>query len=679
MTLLAKIAVVFVFASSQPSEQTERPLPHRNLSWETIRAENYLYIDKTPYLIKLLETSRKLAILTRPRRFGKSIFLQMMADFFRGKEDKFEGLAIYDEGNTKYFANYISKSREILPKWMEFPVIYLNFRDMGDFNTKDEFAVKYVNRLKEIAFSYQLDPNFWQSFDLNVLIEELNQKFNLPVIILVDEYDHPLQYALLQLKNKKLAQDVKGFLHSIFTVIKNRDCVDLAFLTGVTQLGPSRMESSGFNAFTDLTFDKDFAGAFGFSESEIKDNLTPHMIKFAQNISTTQIADKVSDNSTSPEDNILEKLKFWYGGYQFTGTADACKVLNPVSTLESLMNQEFGSYGISTDSMDYFVRRFYDGGYSLDRLRKGDSAFRQYLLQNVHQSESTKVSASSQPSEQTERPLPHRNLSWETIRAENYLYIDKTPYLIKMLKSGCRLAILTRPPRFGKSVFLQMMADFFRGKEDKFEGLAIYDEGNTKYFANFISKSREILPKWMEFPVIYLNFGDMGDFNTEDELAVKYVNRLKEIAFSYQLDPDIWQSFDLNDLIEDLYRKFQLPIFILVDEYDHLFTFLTGVTQLGPSRMESSGFNAFIDLTFDKNFAGAFGFSESEIKDNLTPHMIKFAQNISTTQIADKVSDNSTSPEDNILEKLKFWYDGYQFTGTADACKVLNPFPHWKA
>ena len=272
------IALVFVSASvtipTSPklSEETTQRLPERNADWRTIRAKNLLYIDKTSYLVKLLQRPGKLWYVTRPRRFGKSSFIDMAADYFRGKEDMFEGLAVENVGNTKFLAKYmpLSSARKIFckigqffcsdfspfPKWIEFPVIHLNFGQIENFNTEKEFSTKYNDRLEDIARQYGLDPKTWSSFDLTCLIDGLRLKFNnLPVIILVDEYDHPFQYAFLELKKKNVARAVRTKLSGMFTTIKNHaEYLGLAFVTGVSKLlGSVALESTGTGAFVDLT------------------------------------------------------------------------------------------------------------------------------------------------------------------------------------------------------------------------------------------------------------------------------------------------------------------------------------------------------------------------------------------------------------------------------------------
>ena len=391
MTSFTIIALVFVFGSvtitsgvrqtdptsPKSSEETTQRLPERNADWETIRANNLLYIDKTPYLMKLLQRPGKLWYVTRPRRFGKSLFINMAEDYFRGKKNMFKGLAVENVGNTQFLAKYMPKTRGRLPKWKEFPVIHLNFGQIKNFKTEEEFENEYQTLLIRLAVSHQLDHTIWPSFGFSALVEALRQKFNgLPIIVLIDEYDHPFQYAFLELKNKNVAKAVRITLNNIFTVIKNNvDYLGLALVTGVWKLGLVSLESTGTNAFVDLTFDKDLAEAFGLSETEITSNMGPNLRNWVRK--TEEKAEKPSRSSV---EKIMEDLKVWYDGYQFAAVNESCRVFNPISTIQSVKNLECENYWMSTGSLAHLIDQFYREKKSWDIFKKGLSISRDELF-----------------------------------------------------------------------------------------------------------------------------------------------------------------------------------------------------------------------------------------------------------------------------------------------------------
>ena len=356
--------------SPQPSttETTPGALPEDNADWESIRADKRAYIDKTPFLIKLLERSGKLWFLTRPRRFGKSMFLDMMNDFFLGNQEMFRGLKISEYGNTKFMEDYMPPTVGNRSKWVQFPVIYLNFASFATlFETIEEWKAKYVKKLRCIATDdLEIDSADSSIDEVGSLIKIAKRKFNnFPVIVLIDEYDHPFQRAFIELNNTELAGKVKQTLNGIMTEIKNSvRYLGLALVTGVSKLAVNALES-GPNNFVDLTNEIDLAGAFGFDETEIKDNLGPHLKHFSTNRIEAPIG------STKPEDRIMEELKSWYDGYRFNIEGKICKVLNPVSTMKCLRWQRFKEYWTATGSIDYLVRRFYEEGFTWDVLKEG--------------------------------------------------------------------------------------------------------------------------------------------------------------------------------------------------------------------------------------------------------------------------------------------------------------------
>ncbi|XP_065204821.1 uncharacterized protein in vnfD 5'region-like [Planococcus citri] len=360
-------STVNLCTSQTPFEQTGHPLPLRNHTWQIIREHNFLYIDKTPFLMKLLHDDYEFdrcMILTRPPGFGKTTFLDMVADFFRGKKDMFKGLAIDAVGNTKYYDWHERKISGPLPKWKEFPVIHLNFREISNFNTKKEFYIQFEFLLKRIAETYRVNTDDRKYFSLGSLIRKLYDINYNPVAILVDEYDYPFHHAYTELNNTELATQIKSHLESMKSTIKtNTDKIGLAFFAGVLSLNVMFKERSGMKVFsdlTDLTLDKDLAEAFGFTENEIKNNMSPYLKKWTQNRNATENVKHISDDPRLHEKTILAGLRSWYGGYQFSEECDANQVFNPVSTMESLRKQEFGSYCTSTDSMHFFVRKFYE-------------------------------------------------------------------------------------------------------------------------------------------------------------------------------------------------------------------------------------------------------------------------------------------------------------------------------
>ncbi|XP_065222076.1 uncharacterized protein in vnfD 5'region-like [Planococcus citri] len=335
-----------------------RPLPGPDLDWKIIRNGSCLYIDKSQYLWKLVanQTARR-RLITRYRRFGKSLFLQMMEQFFRGRSDLFKGLFIEKCGNRNIFIPVpVSDDGG---DWIEYPVIKLNFKIIEKFTTIDEFQSEYYEILTDIAKSYKIEDFESGSYgSTRGLISHLYRKFNgIPVIVLVDEYDYPYEYAISK-NYTDLAKEIIEFLDDIFGIIKNEiEKVAFLFITGVSKL-PLTVLQSGANNIVDETYNPEFAEAFGFTEEEITELMRDHIEEFAKSESV-------------PFKNIIDKIRYWYDGYQFDPNNRSRRVLNPVSTISSIRYKEFKCYWIQTSSMNPIPEMFYKQEMSLDDLIKG--------------------------------------------------------------------------------------------------------------------------------------------------------------------------------------------------------------------------------------------------------------------------------------------------------------------
>ena len=204
---------------------------------------NRVYIDKTYFISKL--TTGKYYFLSRPRRFGKSLFLDTLKQAFLGNKALFKGLHL--ENNWDWDKTY--------------PVIHISFAsETHDVNLLEKNMHEIVNRI--IRF-YQLD-NLLSETLLNIkfslLIEQLSLKYNQPVVILVDEYDKPI---LDNIEHSENAAYARGLLKSLYSVIKDSDqYLKFVFLTGVSKFSKAGL-FSGLNNLNDITLDASYADICG--------------------------------------------------------------------------------------------------------------------------------------------------------------------------------------------------------------------------------------------------------------------------------------------------------------------------------------------------------------------------------------------------------------------------------
>jgi hypothetical protein len=230
-----------------PKEIKEIPL---NISdFEYIREHGCLYVDKTKYIELLLDSKDKYFLMLRPKRFGKSLFLNTLAAFFSGQEELFRGLYIHDK----------------VESFEKFPVIKLN---MSVASTTPEVLIESItSRLLSIAndvgieLRYESNPSealFW-------LIRDMRKQFGKKVVVLVDEYEKSVVDHIF---DEEAGEDIRRILHDFYLVLKESEpYLHFIYMTGIVKLAQSAMISY-INNVTDLTFLDEFSTAFGYTREE---------------------------------------------------------------------------------------------------------------------------------------------------------------------------------------------------------------------------------------------------------------------------------------------------------------------------------------------------------------------------------------------------------------------------
>jgi hypothetical protein len=303
-------------------------LPLNTSSFEKIRKRGYVYIDKTPWIYKLL-TEGECYFLSRPRRFGKSLTVSTLKELFSGNKELFKGLWIYDKWDFK-----------------PHPVLVFDFSKIPKQNAEKlrqgikNVLLRYAQK-EELQFDErkEIETLFWE------LIESLYEKYKTGVVVLIDEYDKPiLDHLGKGEKELKIAETNRDVLKSFFGVLKGAGTVDeleFVFVTGITTFSKVSMFSE-WNNLTNLTFDKNFADFPGYTEEEIEHYFKAHIEVFAE------------EKKVSPE-KIIEELRFWYNGYRFSPRKNI-RIYNPVSVMNAIANREFDNYWFETGTPSFLVR-----------------------------------------------------------------------------------------------------------------------------------------------------------------------------------------------------------------------------------------------------------------------------------------------------------------------------------
>ena len=323
-----------------------RKLPIGIQSFEKLRRDEYLYIDKTPFIWKLVQTSSPY-FLSRPRRFGKSLFLSTLAAYFLGQKELFKGL-------------YLEKAEEeqaVLENrtaWQEYPVFYLDF-NIGQYLESEALSERLDSLLQEQESLYGIlvakeEESFYAS-RFERLLKATYQQTGKQVVILVDEYDKPLLQTMVV--NEALNEQYRNELKAFYSVIKTCDeYIRFAFLTGVTKFSKISIFSD-LNNLRDISLEKHYAGICGMSQKELEANFQPEIQVLAD-----------SQDLTCQE--TLTALQQWYDGYCFAPAGEG--MYNPFSLLNAFAKERFGSYWFETGTPTFLVNYLKEAHYFIPDL-----------------------------------------------------------------------------------------------------------------------------------------------------------------------------------------------------------------------------------------------------------------------------------------------------------------------
>ena len=320
-----------------------RKIPIGVQSFEVMRNDKFLYVDKTPFLFKLAHSNR-VYFLSRPRRFGKSLFLSTLKNYFLGQKELFKGL---------YLEKAEEKRAEIekTEAWIEYPVLYMDF-NVGRYDLDGALAESLDYFLKKQEKIYGL-KNEGDSFGkrFQSLIETAYNKTGRQVVILVDEYDKPLLQTMGV--NEDLNEEFRNTLKAFYSVIKTCDqYIRFAFLTGVTKFSKVSIFSD-LNNLQDISMLNDYAEICGLTQAEIEKTFKPEIERLAK-------------NTKNSYDKMLEELKKRYDGYKFSILGES--VYNPFSILNTFNSGELKNYWFATGTPTFLVNYLKDAYYNIPDL-----------------------------------------------------------------------------------------------------------------------------------------------------------------------------------------------------------------------------------------------------------------------------------------------------------------------
>ncbi len=292
-------------------------------SFSSIREGGYLYVDKTGYIADLLNSASKFVFLSRPRRFGKSLLLSTIKEYFLGRQDMFEGLEISRREHD----------------WVKHPVFHLDFTG-ANYNDPVGLTSKLNSRLtsweKECGIEKE-DGDFGVRFE--TIIKQAYEKTGQKVVILIDEYDK----ALLETVDKpELQQKYRDTLRGVYGNLKQMDkYIRFAMLTGVTRFGHLSIFSD-LNNLNDISMRGEYAGICGITGEELHASFSSGVKAFSEKLGVS-------------ENEVYEELRINYDGYHFA-PENLVDVYNPFSVLNALSARFFGQYWFQTGTPTFLIK-----------------------------------------------------------------------------------------------------------------------------------------------------------------------------------------------------------------------------------------------------------------------------------------------------------------------------------
>jgi hypothetical protein len=346
-------------------------------SFSEIREGNYLYVDKTELVYRLTH-SFKNVFLSRPRRFGKSLFVSTLQAYFEGRKELFEGLDM----------------ERLETEWTKHPVLHFDF---GGLKTKDvqKLEDSFHVMLKDYEAVYGADPDETTiGLRFAGIIKRAYQQTGQRVVLLIDEYDVPMLHVLLK---PDMIEDVRTVMHEFYSQIKpSNDYLRFVFLTGISTFSQLGMFSE-LNNLVNITNMNEYAAICGITLPELKDNFQYGIHQLATGCRCTA-------------DEMTERLREQYDGYHFT--YNMVDIFNPFSLLNAFAANRLDDYWFQTGTPTFVI--------DMLKARKGQWKFD---IEEIDGTIPLSLSDFNTPLEQADDPIPFLyQAGYLTIRSYDEVY-----------------------------------------------------------------------------------------------------------------------------------------------------------------------------------------------------------------------------------------------------------------
>ena len=291
-------------------------------TFEEIREKGYLYVDKTKYIVDFREKGMKYIFLSRPRRFGKSLFASTLQAYFEGRKELFEGLAIADYEKD----------------WMKHPVLHFDMsgaKHMGIEQLKRYLADMLEEQETKWGYKTHL-------IDANLrLIELVKQAYNQTgknVVVIIDEYDAPL---LDVVHEKENLQPLHRIMQNFYSPLKMLDpYLEFTFITGITKF-PQSSIFSGLNNLDNISMFNQYSAICGISKTELTTQMKPDIEAMGEALGLTY-------------EECLEELTQFYDGYHFSEKSE--DIFNPFSLVKALNAGKIAPYWFGSGTPSFLLK-----------------------------------------------------------------------------------------------------------------------------------------------------------------------------------------------------------------------------------------------------------------------------------------------------------------------------------
>ena len=298
-----------------------------NSSFELFRKYDTLYVDKTEFICRWLSVwPKRFFFISRPRRFGKSLFCDTLRNVFEGNKELFRGLYIYDKHDFE-----------------PYPVLSFNFAGQS-ISSIERFTERIAWNIKRYGKAYGVDMvGDDPAFLLEQLLIGIAENTGKKAVIIIDEYDSPITTAIIE--KKPFVDEIRSILNSFYSTIKNSSqYIHFFFMTGVVKLSNLSIFSA-MNNLVDLSMKEEFAGAFGYTDEELDEYFGEGIDEYLE----------ANHGKYKSREEFMEKIRSYYDGYRFSPESET-RVYNPVS-IGFFFNDgcKFDNYWIQTGATSFAV------------------------------------------------------------------------------------------------------------------------------------------------------------------------------------------------------------------------------------------------------------------------------------------------------------------------------------